>query len=427
MKRLSVLFIMLFAWIQAAQAGGFQVGEMSSRATGMGSAFTAVADDASAAWYNPAGVAFMPGSQVMLGGDVLIIPSTKYASNASTKGRGGAPITGTANDKHQTILIPHGYYTYMDDNSNLGVSISVNAPFGLKTDWPETTPFKTKNTFSRIEMLMVNPSVVFKLNNNFSIAGGFDYAYVKNVDLNSSLQNLNGNGDGWGGNASMMYKTDQFSVGITYRSRIKVDINGDALAKSSLRAVGGTTSTATTKVTLPDQVDVGLAFRPNKAWLLSLDVGWVNWKTYDAININYGSAAYRTAVSTLQGAVGATVTGATHLPQNWKATTAIRVGTEWDYAPNMRARFGYVFDPTPISDADFSPSVPGNDRHIFSVGYGYDFNTQATLDLAYAYVYFVNRNQTASPATPLGSPDTVKNGSYKSQVHIVAASLSYKF
>jgi len=428
MKRFIILCVIFFAWVQSVQAGGFQIGEMATRSTGMGSAFTAVADDASAAWHNPAGIAFTTGSQIMVGGGAVIVPTVKYSSNAATKGPGGAPIAAIAKSQNKNFFVPHGYYTFMDDSSNLGASISINAPFGLETEWPLTTPFKTKNTFSRIQMLMVNPSVVFKFSDNFSVAAGFSYAYLNNVDLNSSLQDMNGNGDGWGGNASIMYKTDAFSFGVTYRSQIAINVTGDARAKSTLASpFGATTSGATTSVTLPDQVNVGLAFKPNETWLFSLDVDWTNWKKFDAININFTSAAYRASISALQGAVGAPVTGATNIPENWKATTAIRVGTEWAYAPNMRVRFGYVFDPTPINDVDFSPAIPGNDRHIFSLGYGYDFNDQATLDLAYAYVYFQKRDQTASPATPPGAPNTVKNGTYKAQVHIVAASLNYKF
>ncbi len=427
MKRFIILFVMLFAWLQAAQAGGFMIGEMATRSSGMGSAFTAVADDASAAWHNPAGVAFTDGTQLMLGSDALIIYGSKFTSNTSTKGVGGAPITNNTKAKDKTFFVPHAYYTYMSEASGLGASISVNAPFGLETNWPTTSPFSTKNTFSRIQMVMVNPSVAFKFNNNFSMAVGGDYAYVSNVDLNNTLQDLNGNGDGWGGNASLLYKTDAFSFGVTYRSRVAIQIDGVARAKSTLLALGGTTSAGATKLTLPDQVNVGLAFKANDAWLLSVDVDWVNWTTYKNVDITYASAAYRAAVSTLQGLVLADVTGATHLPQNWKATTAIRAGAEWTYSPTMRARLGYVFDPTPIKDVDFSPSVPGNDRHIFSLGYSYDLNTSATMDLAYAYVYFMKRDQTASPATPAGAPNTVKNGTYSTNVHILAASLSYKF
>ncbi len=432
MKKLHRYGFMLCAAVvfsaQSALAGGFQIGEMATRASGMGSAFTAVADDASAAWHNPAGVAFSTGNQAMVGSDALIIPGTKFSSNSSTKGVGGAPITAAVDAKSKTFFAPHGYYTYMDKQSGLGGAISINAPFGLETNWPETSPFKTKNTFSRIQMLMINPSVVYKINDNLSIAAGVDYAFINNVDLNSTLQDMNGNGDGWGANAAILYKSDSFNLGVSYRSRIKVDITGRAIAKSTLATpFGGTSSTANTSLTLPDQVNIGLAFRPSPAWLLSFDVDWVNWKTFDAINITFDNAAYRTSVSNLQAAVGATVTGQTNLPENWKATTAFRLGAEWAYSPTMRARFGYVYDPTPISDKDFSPAIPGNDRQIFSVGYGYDINPQATIDLLYAYVYFSKRDQTASPVTAVGSPNTVKNGVYKSNVHILALSVSYKF
>ncbi|HCS12439.1 MAG TPA: hypothetical protein DIW28_01395 [Zetaproteobacteria bacterium] len=406
----------------SAMAGGFQIGEMATRASGMGSAFTAVADDASAAWHNPAGVGFSQGNQIMGGGVGLIVPGAKYSPNASTTGGGSSTQA-----KSKTFLVPHAYYTYMNEASGLGGSIGINSPFGLETNWPATGPFASKNTYSRIQMFQVNPSLVYRISDHLAVAAGADYAYLNNVDLNSSNQMLNGNGDGWGGNASLMYKQDNLSVGLSYRSKIKVNINGTAIAQSTLRTLGGTTTGAKSKVTLPDMVNFGVAYKPQQDWLLSFDVDWVNWKTYDAINITYDLASYRTAVSTLQTLIGATATGSTNDPRNWKTTTAFRFGAEWDYTDHSRTRFGYVFDPTPSSDVDFSPSTPDNDRHIVSFGYGYDINAQTTLDLFYGYVYFVKRNQTASPTTPAGSPNTVKNGDYKSQVHMLAASISYKF
>jgi len=428
MKKVLMLFSLLLIWSPVAQAGGFMIGEMATRSSGMASAFTAVSDDASAAWHNPAGVAFTEGSQLMVGGDV-IFTSNSYTSNAATTGPGGVPITNTANASDKTFIVPHAYFTHWDEGSKLGASLSINTPFGLETDWPTTAAFSGKNTFSRIQMVMINPSVIFKLTDRLSIAAGFDYGYINNVDLDNTVQRMNGNGGGWGGNASLFYKGDGFNFGVNYRSRIKIDLDGNATAVTggALAGIGATVSSATTSVTLPDQVNVGLAIMPTDQLIVSADVDWVNWKTYDSIDIAYGSAAYRAAVSAIQGAIGAAVTGSTRLPQNWKATVAFRLGAEWAYNSQMRARLGYVFDPTPINDADFSPSVPGNDRHIFSVGYGFDLSQSTTIDLGYAYVYFKDRNQVASPTTPPGSPDSVKNGVYEANVHIAMASLNYRF
>jgi len=442
MRHLFMLMMALLLGSSTALSGGFMVGEMASRSAGMASAFTAVSDDASAAWHNPAGIAFSSGSQIMVGGDI-ILPQGKFTSNSSTKGKGGLISTSTSINK-KTFFVPHTYLTYWDEDSNVGASLSINAPFGLETKWPSTAdnPFASKNTFSRMNMVMVNPSMVYKVTNRFSVAAGVDYVNMYTIDLNNTAQNLHGNGDGWGGNASIFYKGDSFNLGVTYRSQIKVNIDGvatavagGALAKAPF---GATSSPGTTSVTLPDQVNIGLAYIPNDEWTLSFDVDWVNWNTYDSIDINYASAAYRGAVGGLtvaangggNAAIGAAIaakSGSTSLPQNWNATVAVRVGVEWKYNSKMRARFGYTFDPTPVDDASFSPSIPGNDKHIFSLGYGYDMSANTTIDLAYTYAYLIERNQTQSPATPVGSPNSVKNGVYNAHAHILMASINHLF
>ena len=59
-------------------AGGYQLNEQDARAVGMGGAFVATASDPSAIYFNPAGLAFQSGINV-LGGINFIIPSTTYS------------------------------------------------------------------------------------------------------------------------------------------------------------------------------------------------------------------------------------------------------------------------------------------------------------------------------------------------------------
>ena len=408
MKRIYLSLAAIVLLAQPAYAGGFQIGEMATRAAGMGSAFTAVADDASAAWFNPAGTVFMDSNQAMLGGDV-IMTNNKFSTNASNP----YPVPVSVDAASKTLFVPHGYLTYRWAGTKLGASLGINSPFGLETDWPTTSPFAPFNTLSRINMVMVNPSVAYQISDNLSIAAGVDYANAYKLDLDSTYQNLSGNGDGWGGNVSLLYRGNGFNVGITYRSRIKIGISGSATGLGPLAPAG--TSSANTSITLPDQVNVGLAVMPNAQWLLSLDVDWVNWKTFDAINVTYGSAQYRTVLT------GATGSGSTHLPQNWKATVAFRLGAEWKYSQRARVRFGFVYDPTPINAVDFTPAIPGSDRQIYSIGYGYDITPATTLDLGYAYVHFDNRNQTQSP------PPGVVNGEYKGYANLIMASVDTHF
>ena len=61
-----------------ALAGGFNIYEMGARATALGGAFTATADDASAIFYNPAGLAWLEEGWSVSANVSLISPTSKF-------------------------------------------------------------------------------------------------------------------------------------------------------------------------------------------------------------------------------------------------------------------------------------------------------------------------------------------------------------
>jgi len=413
---LAAASIMMGFASMSAQASGFQIAEMGTKAMGLSNAFTAIADDPSAQWYNPAGSAFQPGTQIMTGADIIIVPNLDFSTNTLNPAH-----PARTSMKSKVLGVPHFYVSHNFEDSAITLGIGVNSPFGLESDWPANSPFATSNTFSQIKLVNINPNVSWKINDHLAIAGGFDYIRLLKVRLNNAAQLLEGNGDGWGGNVALLYRNKQFRLGVSYRSRVRIDINdgtvigGPALAVLGAPGAVGATGTASTKLVLPDQVNVGLAYSPNEYWTLSLDIDWVNWSTFDNLDFRYAPSVVATAL-----------TGGTNfrtLPENWSSGTAIRAGVEWKYAPNISLRGGYSFDPTPVDDNFFSPGIPDRDRHLFTVGLGYDVNQSLTLDMAYMFVYFVDRNQVASR----GTTEVLRNGNYSGNVHIVSGSLVYRF
>jgi len=423
MKRWNIaLACLLVLWTNVARAGGLAIGDKSAHASGMGNAFTAVANDASAAWFNPAGVAFTKGTKIMLGNAAIIIPGTKYTPNSATVSLPGLPAQAATKSEGKTFFVPHLYYTYWDDKSKLGASISVNAPFGLETDWPKNSSLASSSTVSKLSLVTINPSVIFKFNDHVSVSAGFSYVYLQNIRLDNLFQKLEGkNKDGWGGTASVMWQQDQLSLGLTYRSSVYINIDGgssiggSALANENPALVGAR-ATGSTSMTLPDVVNVGIAWRPDRAWLFSAEADWTNWSVFKEVRIHYSPSALANSTLLTNG------TGTHILTQNWKDTVTFRTGMEWHFAPRMRARIGYAFDPTPVNDANFAPSTPDNDSHIFSLGFSIDFSHSINMDIAYSYVYIRNRDQRASTGT-----DAVRNGRYSSNANVVASSLQYSF
>jgi long-chain fatty acid transport protein len=61
------LCVILFAISKFTFAGGFQINEHSARAMGMAGAFTGLANDASAVYFNPAGITQLSGTNFLAG------------------------------------------------------------------------------------------------------------------------------------------------------------------------------------------------------------------------------------------------------------------------------------------------------------------------------------------------------------------------
>ena len=399
MKRFIWFFILTCCGLQSAQAGGFQIPEMGVKAMGMAHAYTAIADDPSANWFNPAGLAFQEGSAVTVGG-LAVMPKVEFTANASNP---LAPATASADKK--TIYVPHAYLM-IEGNENLKAGIGINSPFGLEMKWPTTAVFAGGAQYGRLQAVEVNPNVAFKLSPEFAIAVGAAYVNMYQVDFNGTALTQNFSGDGWGYNVAALYKNEMFSFGVSYRSEVKIKANG-----TSRHTATATTSRNDITVTMPDMLNLGIAVHPGENLTLSVNADWVNWKKFDQLAFTY------TPPLAFGGLPSLTV------PENWKATWAFRVGAEWAYSDKMRTRIGYTYDPTPIKDVDFTPLLPGNDRQAVHVGYGVDLTDQATLDVAYTYVWLTDRNQTAS----LAPTNWVRNGTYKSSIHLAAASLTFHF
>src|SRR2546429_2735972 len=78
------------------QATGFRIVDQSASATGQASAFTAQADDASAVYYNPAGMTQLRRVQVslgtlLIGGGPPCFPPTRGGAAGGFCGGGGGP------------------------------------------------------------------------------------------------------------------------------------------------------------------------------------------------------------------------------------------------------------------------------------------------------------------------------------------------
>jgi long-chain fatty acid transport protein len=153
-------------------------------ATSHGGAFTGVADDPSAIFYNPAGLVQVKGWQVMTGAAVLHIQS----EHTTPSGVKDEMVS------HYPV-VPYFYISRSKEESPWAFGVGVNSPFGLETNWKDDSFSKYYATLSKLLMFNVNPTVAYGINDKISVGGGVDYMDVYSVELN---QRVPGASDGYG-------------------------------------------------------------------------------------------------------------------------------------------------------------------------------------------------------------------------------------
>src|ERR1043166_5098517 len=115
----------------AAYGSGFSLFEQGAKATAMGGAFAATADDPTAIFYNVAGIAQQRKAAFLVGGTAINF------SNQFT-GDPNDPLTaGTTGKYRAPPFAPQNAYFARPVGGNLPFGVAVMTPYGLRTNWEE--------------------------------------------------------------------------------------------------------------------------------------------------------------------------------------------------------------------------------------------------------------------------------------------------
>lgn len=410
---ISAVIIVMLA-VTTIHAGGFQVNEHSPRATGMGGAVFANLHDASAIYFNPGALSFVPGTSIVFG-STLIFPSSTFT--------GPAPSP-TETDSESQMFYPSTLFASHLLDNGLAFGLGVYNPYGLGTEWPANWEGRYLGIESTLRTFFFTPTIAYQIAENFGIGVGLNYVYgtvnltqafpiiVNGNIVGDGFVEFDGTGDGIGWNVGLLYKpTDELSLGIAYRSSIDLDLDGDA--EFSGAPVPG--SEVTTGATLPANLHVGVTY--NVSDELSLNVGYqhVFWNEMERITIEYADGRDPSV-----------------LPFNYDDGFIIRFGVEYKMSDDLMLRAGYLFDSNPTPDEYLSPRLPDSDRHGFSVGLGYRISDMITVDFSYMFLQFAERTIDNSNLGVLGGMAQPPlnpgfNGTYNSFANLIGLNLRFGF
>jgi long-chain fatty acid transport protein len=390
-------------------AGGFQINEHSARAMAMGGAFTAVANDPSAIYFNGAGLTQLSGTQFLLG-TTIIGPVSTF--------RGVSPEI-TQYDMKKQYFPPVHFWLSHSINEQWAVGIGLTSPFGLGTEWEPDWIGRYLAVKTDLNIFTITPTVAFKVNDELSLSAGFVYSWgTVKIEQKASQFPFEGDADvvldgndnsAFGYNFGLMYKPiPALSLGASFHSQVKYDFKGTATS-TGLPQLAPILPNGDISAVLksPYNLAFGVAYDVNPQLKLSVDFQYVGWSSYDTLGVDFANPNFDDIAS----------------PRLYDDSFIIRLGGEYKTSETLSLGAGIYYDKMPVKPEYMNPSLPEGDRLGLSLGVNYKFSDKFGLSASYL---FIRANQvTVNDSKEDYTPGAPFNGTYNSYANLVSLSLSY--
>jgi len=373
-KCLAVAFFVLSASSLSYAKGIFI--QPGARAAGYGQAFTAVADDLTAIFWNPAGLAYQKDTQAMM--------SAFYINYDATS---NGPIF----NKFQTsAILPFVAFSLPIDQSKktilaAGIYISGGGGGKLEQLLPPPNPPVVAKIEGQYSYMIYNVSLAREIYDNLSVAVGVDLINMNEKNEITNLPPLNTDysrsGYGVQGNVGVMYKPlKKLSTGIIFRSGSSISLsdveNKDKHFKYPMTIEGGFA------YNLFDRLTFACAVAHTE----------YSWTSADYVD-----------------------------------TTIIKVGAEYKATDKLSILGGFYNDPNIYNTAVLYDGQTANVTNLnmynmryFNIGLGYKFTKSFNAVLLYSRSY----TQEVSAIDPF-PPNLLTT--YKYPINFLKMDLNYKF
>lgn len=436
----------------------------------MGTAYTGIADDGSAIYYNPAGFAFQPGMHMQMDA-LVVIGLFRYTPSSTPPGTVVPPNGYSGSIKPH--FIPVGTMAVSKRiNEKLTLAFGLYVPYGLSANFtnfndgdPENTKYvgRFAGTRAALQSYWFQPTVAYKITPNSSIGIGVAWVHTHLFIEQSILNPLDdgltfgreaaptifpgvpinqaaaaiarllppgrsrvagtSNSPGFAGGYMYKHRASKTSIGLNFRSAVTNHLTGEAsfafgktytlapFVGADLLPKAFPTQSIKGSFTTPGNYGIGIA--NSKFWnsTISFDFRFQDFDRFATVPLNFSE--------TQQTNPDVRTPAEKRLIFNFRNSFQTAVGFEKRLGHNTQVRTGYMFDRSPVIDASVGPLFPDANRHSLTVGATHTHkNTE--FSLFYEALIFVDR-VTNVPANNY----QWTNGDYHNFAHVAGAGMRF--
>jgi long-subunit fatty acid transport protein len=423
--------------ISEQSRSAFTIEGAGARAMGLGGAFIAVADDATAVSFNPAGLAQLLAPEVSFVTRGLHRNVAYQDFETTGRRRVSSVSDALASSTRFDPLFASATAPVRVAGRNLAIQVSIQRVFALGdhddralqevplsagTGSPSQL-HQSINQSGQVDLYSL--AVAYEVSQRILLGVGYNQ-WRGRWELSSFSQRTSPNRDttvafhqsntleGGNFNLGLIWRWPTWSLGLVHRTGFHADYTFATELASNLPDLNAVTPSTSTGLHWPSGTGIGLAIRPREPWLITADVTHTLWST----------ARYMSASPSLDGVSFFDYDRGSRTPD----VTTAHLGTEYLWITSTDSvvplRAGLSREPQPLVDG-----VTGEQLVIYRVSVGSGFKRGSTgLDIAYRYGWSKRRASQAVEVDQLLSrtpPTSV--GFERIHEHRLDLSFIYKF
>ena len=400
MKKTLSLSLLLSSLLYGA---GYQIPNNSINAQALATANVANANGADAAYYNPANMVYNDKrDSIELSAAYVILEPISYDSSNN--------VFHIESEKTTSVIPSMHYVSHSLNDKGVRVGFSLVAPAGLTREWKEMPASATAKKYA-LEVIEFNPSVAIPITSKLSIGLGFRYVMASGeIELDSGATyalEMEGDAQAAGYNLAISYNaTESLNISATYRSKIILDLEGNADAVFLGTPIS---SKASIVAPIPANFIFAVAYAFPTSTTLEVTYDKTYWSAVTDTNFEFDNPM-------LEATIGKTT------PKEWNDSVAYRVGLTQKFDA-LTLMAGFAYSQNASEDEQYVTfSSPETNFRTYSLGARYALSDSLELGVTGLLARGEER-EVSQPTNPSGVNGTLG----ERDIYVFSFGAEYKF
>jgi long-chain fatty acid transport protein len=343
---------------------------------------TAVVNDATAAYNNPAALTFLENYQIIALGTVAQFHS-QFTGNV-TQSSNGISQSGTSNSQSNYFL-PSGYFgAPLSNRFFVGLAVLAN---NFNRDADQSSLLRYVMSDNNVRDIDIVPAMGVKLNDYLSVGAGLNFSQANFVFLpiagfpdsdNADTQSHDkANATAWGGDLGVLLKPSRSTqIGFNYRSSMTYHFKGTSQLDSSPPI---TSNNFSFDFWTPARYVLSVNQFLSQSFGLIGTAQWIKWDIYNKINAH--------GIATKIGPNPVILSDVT-IPLNFHNAWVYTLGGYYHLSSKWTIRMAGNYVQSPGNP---NYQITQGDSIILGASMGYKLSKIFSIDAGYAHAFFQNQ------------------------------------